>query len=113
MTERLSVGDVFDGGEFARISHDGPQPMPGVRFIVVEAELGGEGYGHGPHDYYPAGWRVTAQRLHSGGYPDPLGKRVRFYHNSSSHVCIGGDVEVIDHYDQSITTPWIRANEGA
>ena len=34
-----------------------------ARFRVVEAYLGGGGTGHGPHDVYPDGWLVTAERM--------------------------------------------------
>ncbi len=50
-----------------------------VAYIVEEARMAGGGYGHGPHDYYPDGWQVTARRLALDCTYNPRAKTIRFY----------------------------------
>lgn len=63
-------------------------------FLVTDARSGGGGYGHGPGDYYPDGWCVTAVRL------DSLGKRTKERIKFYQHSCFNGnvnDVEIVGH----------------
>lgn len=47
-------------------------------YVVVKTQNTGGGTGHGPHDYYPDGWHVTARKLKNGKF-DKKGLKISFY----------------------------------
>lgn len=57
-------------------------------YIVTHAGLGGGGCGYGPHDVYPDGWSVIAQKADR---PEII---VSFF-QSGCFTCINEDVEVV------------------
>ena len=50
-----------------------------AEYVVIKSQMQGGGTGHGPHDVYPDGWYVTAQRLDTGRKWNPDGEIIGFY----------------------------------
>lgn len=89
LSDKVQVGDIirpFQGkdeqGRPYTPSGFGELAKPrdtSVAYIVEDARMAGSGYGHGPHDYFPDGWQVTARRLAPDGTYNPRAKTIRFY----------------------------------
>jgi hypothetical protein len=54
-------------------------------YVVVSANMGGGGTGHGLHDIFPDGWHVTAKKLNKGKF-DECGEEISFYQSGSFTV---------------------------
>jgi hypothetical protein len=64
-------------------------------FVVTETKMDGGGTGHGPHDIYPDGHHVFAQRLNEDGTYNEHGEKINFYQSGSFTTCIEEDIPVI------------------
>lgn len=72
----LAPGDIFT------------RPGSDEEWIVIDAGWAGGGTGHGPHDVYPDGWRVTI-KLWVGHAGEP----VRYYQDGTG--CFVGESMLI------------------
>lgn len=63
--QKLQIGNVIT---FTNLKNTSPfvkfpKDINRHEYIVENASMDGDGYGHGLHDYYPAGWHVVIRKL--------------------------------------------------
>lgn len=75
----LCSGEFTIGGELHYFSG---------KYIVIKTEITGGGYGHGPHDVYPDGHKVTCVKA------DNESVKVSFF-QSGSFTCMIKDIEPV------------------
>ena len=63
-------------------------------YVVTRTSYGGGGTAHGPHDVFPDGHKVIAQKLKDGKY-DPNGIEISFYQSGSFTVMHTEEIPVI------------------
>jgi len=111
----LRIGDVFvakglfkekEGNNVWSLSDREPSfgettELKEGQFVVVGAAMEGGGQGHGPHDIYPDGWRIEAQRLNDDGTWNSDGKKVYFYQSGSFTCLISKPLEVVKRMKMS------------
>ena len=69
----VTVGNVYKKGTTKIDTSD----LIG-EYVVIGTALDGGGYGHGPGDYYPDGWEVTARKLDFDGKYSSEGTEIFF-----------------------------------
>jgi len=79
-TQKLQIGNVITFANVKSPSHftKFPKDLNRHVYIVESALMDGDGYGHGPGDYYPAGWTVTIRKLNPDGTYNPRRKTFEF-----------------------------------
>jgi hypothetical protein len=95
--------NVFTGGSPREATAQG-------WFVVEEVTKQADGQGHGPHDVYPGGHRVTARRLHPDGSYDPFGAVVHPTMGADRSAGDNGQFRVVG---SMISTPSADAEEDA
>lgn len=74
-----------------------------AKFVVESAVMCGGGYGHGPNDYYPDGWGVTARRLNDDGSYNPDGELISFYQGGCFNTTLKEPLEVVGKMKRQVT----------
>lgn len=88
MSKQVQEGDVIRLGQ--------------TLFVVEEAQMGGGGTAHGPHDVYPDAWQVKARALRKNGKYDPKGKIREFNQMTTCFTNIIDEVEVVGKMKRSV-----------
>lgn len=78
--QKLQVGNIirFTNVKSPSIFTEFPKDLNRHEYIVENALMDGDGYGHGQSDYYPAGWTVTIRKLNPDGTYNPKRKTFVF-----------------------------------
>lgn len=66
-----------------------------LKYVVEEARMDGGGTGHGSHDFYPDGWRVTSRQLDGDTY-NPANPTISFYMTGCfTHLVLPEDIQIV------------------
>jgi len=90
----LSQTDVEVGEVFKTTKNKFDSGRLVGEYVVADTAFDGGGTGHGPHDVYPSGHHVFAQKLADNGSYDPDGIQVDFY-QSGCFTAMIEDVKVV------------------
>jgi hypothetical protein len=70
--------------------------IPEGEYVVIKTSFGGGGIGHGPHDVYPDGHKVTCKKLDWNGEYEETAFEVSFYQSGSfSAEILPEELEVV------------------